>query len=120
MELWCDNPPRNIIRLFKTLERAAGRRPRCRNAPRPLDLDLLSYGSLVVNWPPPRPRPALVLPHPLLAERPFVLAPLADIAPDWRHPVFGLTARALLARRGRRRDLERRGIIHRLEFPADL
>ncbi len=59
--------------------------------PRTLDLDLLSYGDSVMETP------TLTLPHPSLAERRFVLAPLTEIAPQWRHPVSGKTAAALLS-----------------------
>ena len=63
------------------------------NAPRVLDLDLLAYARQVL----PGPQPPL-LPHPRLAERAFVLLPLADIAPDWTHPVTGATLPDMIAR----------------------
>lgn len=59
--------------------------------PRTLDLDLLSYGDVVMEMP------TLTLPHPSLAERRFVLVPLAEIAPQWRHPVSRKTAAGLLS-----------------------
>jgi 2-amino-4-hydroxy-6-hydroxymethyldihydropteridine diphosphokinase len=60
--------------------------------PRRIDLDLLFYGNEVIDNPPD-----LLLPHPRLHERRFVLAPLADIAPEFMHPVFGRSIRELLA-----------------------
>ena len=61
------------------------------NAPRTLDLDLLDCHATVVATP------ALTLPHPRLHQRGFVLHPLAEVAPGWRHPVTGATVEALLA-----------------------
>ena len=59
-----------------------------RNAPRPLDLDLIAWGSRVQAGPP-------VLPHPRAAERRFVMGPLAEVAPEWVHPGLNTTAQAL-------------------------
>jgi 2-amino-4-hydroxy-6-hydroxymethyldihydropteridine diphosphokinase len=63
-----------------------------RNAPRVLDLDLIAHGRAVLD------EPGIVLPHPRAAERLFVVGPLAEIAPAWRHPVSGETAAALAAK----------------------
>ncbi len=97
-------PPEALLRLFKRIERDAGRRGGRPWGPRTLDIDIVDYKGLVRHWRGRKgafaragARP-LVLPHPLAHERPFVLAPLADIAPDWRHPVLGQSARALLRR----------------------
>lgn len=84
-------PPHEVLALAKRLERAAGRRPGPRFGPRPLDIDLLLWGDLVLE------DPELTLPHPRLRERRFVLEPLADIAPDWRVPPDGRTVAELLA-----------------------
>ena len=95
--------PFKILRLFKTLERQAGRRLRSRNGPRELDLDLLDFGGRTINWPSGRRRQRLVLPHPEIAARAFVLAPLAELLPDWRHPVEKTTASRLLRQLHRQR-----------------
>ena len=78
-----DLPPEDLLALLHDVERQFGRQRRELNAARVLDLDLLAYGGLIREAPPP------VLPHPRLAERAFVVLPLADVAPDWRHPVTG-------------------------------
>ena len=83
--------PMGLLAELKRLEAAAGRRPGPRWGARPLDIDILSYGSL-------RSRsPFLAVPHPRISERSFVLAPLSDLAPSWR-PTGGPTVRALLRR----------------------
>ena len=85
--------PEALLQRLHLIERMAGRRRTLRWGPRTLDLDLLDYNGLL------RPAPARpVLPHPGIAERIFVLAPIAEIAPRWRHPVTHLTAAAMLRR----------------------
>jgi 2-amino-4-hydroxy-6-hydroxymethyldihydropteridine diphosphokinase len=96
-----------LLRIFKTIERSAGRRARARWSARTLDLDLIDYGGRILNWPARnRVGGPLVLPHPLMHERGFVLVPLEEVAPHWRHPALGLTAGELLKRRpGLRRGI---------------
>jgi 2-amino-4-hydroxy-6-hydroxymethyldihydropteridine diphosphokinase len=72
--------PEALLALLHEIEAALGRRRAAPNAPRALDLDLLDHGGAVQAGPP-------ALPHPRLHRRGFVLLPLADIAPGWRHPV---------------------------------
>lgn len=98
-----DSPlsPEALLRRFKAIERRAGRRGGRPWGSRSLDIDIIDHKGLVRHW---RTRQAdfshggyrpLVLPHPLMHERPFVLKPLADIAPDWRHPVLQRSIGAL-------------------------
>jgi len=81
-----------VLALAKRIEALAGRRPGPRGADRPLDIDLLFHGASR------RDGAELTLPHPALRRRRFVLAPLADLAPDLPLPPDGATARELLAR----------------------
>lgn len=83
--------PEDLLALVKSLERRAGRRRTVRHGARLLDVDLLLYADLE------RQTPELTLPHPRLRRRAFVLAPLADVAPDWRIPPDGASVRQLLA-----------------------
>ena len=100
-------PPEALLRLLKRIERRAGRRGGSPWGPRSLDIDIVDYKGLVRHWrgrrgafARPGARP-LVLPHPLAHERPFVLKPLSDVAPDWRHPVLGMNAGDLLRQASR-------------------
>lgn len=85
--------PRPLLDVLLEIERQFGRRRSALNAPRVLDLDLLAYGAHATG-----PDACPVLPHPRMHERAFVLLPLAEIAPDWRHPADQTPVRALIAR----------------------
>jgi 2-amino-4-hydroxy-6-hydroxymethyldihydropteridine diphosphokinase len=85
--------PQELMRRLLGVERAMGREREgaVAKGPRVIDLDLLLYGDWVL-W-----AEDLILPHPRMEERRFVLEPLAEIAPDWVHPVLGVTVRVLFA-----------------------
>ncbi|HET7083543.1 MAG TPA: 2-amino-4-hydroxy-6-hydroxymethyldihydropteridine diphosphokinase [Rhizomicrobium sp.] len=83
-------PPVDLLTLLHSVETDFGRLRSSPNASRTLDLDLLDYEGRVTA-------DGVTLPHPRLAQRAFVLVPLAEIAPLWRHPVSGQTAGGLLA-----------------------
>jgi 2-amino-4-hydroxy-6-hydroxymethyldihydropteridine diphosphokinase len=83
-------PARGLLRHLQEVERELGRRPGERWGPRPIDIDLLLYGDEVID------EADLRVPHAELAKRAFALAPLAELAPDARHPVLGHAISALL------------------------
>lgn len=86
-----------LLATMKGLERRAGRRRGVRWGPRVLDLDILDVQGLVVRRGAARTRPgALVLPHPEIDRRGFVLVPLAAAAPGWRHPILRQSAAEIL------------------------
>jgi 2-amino-4-hydroxy-6-hydroxymethyldihydropteridine diphosphokinase len=83
--------PAALLAHLKQIEATLGRRPGERYGPRPIDLDILFYADRVIETP------LVTIPHPRLAERGFVLYPLAEIAPDLLHPHLKQTVRHLLA-----------------------
>jgi 2-amino-4-hydroxy-6-hydroxymethyldihydropteridine diphosphokinase len=84
-------PPRELLHALKAIERQMGRAERVRNGPRVIDLDILLYGNQVIE------EDGLVIPHPRMHERLFVLQPLREIAPKLAHPVMGKTMEELAA-----------------------
>ena len=92
---------RDLLAVLQAVEGRFGRVRSERNAARVLDLDLLDYRGQVAETA------SLVLPHPRLHQRRFVLQPLAEIAPNWRHPLSGLTAEQLLSRLAAKQPIER-------------
>lgn len=81
--------PAALLAALHRVEADFGRRRRAVNEARGLDLDLLAYGDLVLEQP--------CLPHPRLDQRAFVLLPLRDLLPDWRHPLSGLGVGEMIA-----------------------
>ena len=92
---------KDLLNALQTTERQFGRVRGEPNAPRILDLDILDYQGEVMDTT------SLVLPHPRLHERRFVLIPIAEIAPDWRHPILELTAVQLLAQLSSEQRIQR-------------
>jgi 2-amino-4-hydroxy-6-hydroxymethyldihydropteridine diphosphokinase len=82
--------PLQLLARTSKIELALGRTRTVLNGPRTIDIDILLYGKAIVHTP------RLEIPHPRMHERRFVLVPLADLAPDLRHPVTHLTVREML------------------------
>ena len=82
VEIETDIDPKKLLSSFKSIERKLGRKKTVKNGPRIIDIDILFYGDHVVKTK------NLVIPHPLMQERLFVLRPMMDINPDFVHPVL--------------------------------
>ena len=91
-----------LLRFVKSIESALGRQPGFRNAPRPIDIDILFYADKIIDTP------ELTIPHPRIAERAFVLIPIAEIAPELVHPLLNKKVSDLLA------ELENRDGVRKL------
>jgi 2-amino-4-hydroxy-6-hydroxymethyldihydropteridine diphosphokinase len=85
-----DLEPAELLRALHEVEAEFGRVRGSKNAPRTLDLDLIDYDGRIEEGPPQ-------LPHPRMEVRAFVLVPLRDVAPGWRHPLSGKTVSELIA-----------------------
>ncbi|KIY67481.1 Dihydropteroate synthase [Cylindrobasidium torrendii FP15055 ss-10] len=93
--------PKDLLQLLKNIEEAVGRVESIRNGPRAVDLDIVFYDSLLLDTRADKEEADhlngnLVIPHPRMSEREFVLRPLNDMIPDFLHPLSGLTVAALL------------------------
>jgi 2-amino-4-hydroxy-6-hydroxymethyldihydropteridine diphosphokinase len=89
VKLDTEKMPRQLIAAILALEQGMGRQRKQKKAPRTIDIDILLFGSSIIEIP------SLTVPHPRMHERRFVLEPLGEIAPDARHPVFKRTVREL-------------------------
>ncbi|WP_428675068.1 2-amino-4-hydroxy-6-hydroxymethyldihydropteridine diphosphokinase [Reyranella sp.] len=91
-EVESDLPADALLAELHAVEAGFGRARTVPNAARPIDLDLLDFHGQIAAGGAKR----ATLPHPRMTDRAFVLLPLADLAPEWRHPVSGLSVRALI------------------------
>ena len=89
-EVQAKHTPSELLDILLTVEQKYGRTRSVKNAARTLDLDLLAYGDRIEDG-------SINLPHPRLQNRAFVLFPLEEVAPDWCHPISGLTVKAMIS-----------------------
>jgi 2-amino-4-hydroxy-6-hydroxymethyldihydropteridine diphosphokinase len=89
-EIQTNLAPKELLYALQEIERSLGRKRVEENGPRPIDLDILFYEDQVVQ------DPDLVIPHPKIPLRWFVLKPLSDLAPNWIHPVLGKSIAEML------------------------
>ena len=101
--------PTSLLDACELVEKAMGRLNKGGNRPRIIDIDILFYAERIIQLP------RLSLPHPRLSQRRFVLVPLAEIAPEFPHPVTGATVRTLLERCPDRSSVEKIGRAAKLE-----
>jgi 2-amino-4-hydroxy-6-hydroxymethyldihydropteridine diphosphokinase len=101
VEAETDLMPRQLMQTLLEIERSLGRRRRVFRGPRTIDMDILLFGSSVVNLP------ELEIPHPRMTERRFVLVPFNEIAPGARHPALKKTIAELLESTGDRSQVRR-------------
>ncbi len=97
VRLWTEIPAQELHKCIEAIEKKIGRdkileRTAESKQPRVIDIDMLFYGQEVINLPD------LIVPHPRLQERAFVLVPLSELTLDFSHPVSGLTVREMLSR----------------------
>lgn len=83
--------PGELLRYLKEIEKDLGRQDSFLNGPRKIDLDIIFYDDAVIESPP------ITIPHPRMDDRGFVLLPLADLAPEFKHPVLDLSVQDMLA-----------------------
>jgi 2-amino-4-hydroxy-6-hydroxymethyldihydropteridine diphosphokinase len=106
--------PQAVLALLHAVERAFGRKRRQRWGARVLDLDLVAYGQVVLparlHW---QGAHGLTLPHPRAHLRAFVMIPLCAVAPGWRHPVLGRTARQIVSTIGGKAGVRRYGTLYK-------
>ncbi|MGC9045127.1 MAG: 2-amino-4-hydroxy-6-hydroxymethyldihydropteridine diphosphokinase [Thermodesulfovibrio sp.] len=89
VEAFTDFDPRELLQLIKKIEKQMGRKSTIKYGPRIIDIDIIFYDNLIYE------SENLNIPHPLMHKRYFVLKPLVEIAPDFVHPVLGLTIKEL-------------------------
>ena len=102
VQLQTNVTPRSLLTVLREIERSLGRDQENRSGPRTIDLDILFYGDRVIS------EPDLVVPHPRLHQRRFVLVPMADLDPGFVHPVLHRTVAELL------KDCTDRAVVRRL------
>ncbi|MCE5206973.1 MAG: 2-amino-4-hydroxy-6-hydroxymethyldihydropteridine diphosphokinase [Chloroflexi bacterium] len=91
VEIETEIAPVELVSVMKHLEKEMGRTPNFKNGPRVIDMDIVLYGSRIIE------QEGITIPHPFFPERAFVLVPLADLIPDFIHPVLGKTIQQLMA-----------------------